>query len=351
MPSPSLLFPVLEVEEDLQVLDKTRLDASKTFIGEGGAVVTSLTIIPEIGVTAVDVFTPAAGDSSKYYLDWMYSGFTTNLDSTNNHIDFAEGGGAPVVAIVPAAAYTLAQLATAIKAAMEAVSPGSLTYTVSYDVLDQITISTTGVFSLFPETGKYRDVQLLKDIGFFYEQFTTGLASMTGKRTDHVIKIATATVGDGTSTALVKKYIRVFSVAGDKLYSTDSQIKENEPDILRYVSDGRSSFLTQHRLAQKDMFRWLDRKGYVDVYNNPFTKYSIPRIEELKDWSKFLTLRLIYQGLIVSTDDIFDRKSRSYKGMEVDARDRAVLRLDVDGDGKVDTFENIGIQFASVVRR
>lgn len=347
--SAGLLFPVLEVEQELQVMDKTRLSAVKSFIGQGGTAYTALTIKPDASATPISVLN---ADTDLQYLDWMYSAFTMNVDSYNNKIDFAEGEGAPVVATVTTGDYSLASLATAIKAALEAASPGLLTYTVSYDTLDRLTISTNSPISLFPETGKHRDNQLLPHIGFIVEDSFQQLKSVTGFRTDHVVKCVTLTMTDGVpSSASVKQYINLYSVAGDMLWSNDSMIAEHEPNIRKYVKDGRTSFLTQHRLAQKEILKWLDKNGYMDVYQKPFTKTTIPRISEVEQWSKFVVLRLIFEGLIVTVDDIFHKKMLTYKSAEVDARSRAELRLDVDGDGKVDVFESISMSSGVVVRR
>lgn len=351
MPVASILFPIIEVEDGVQLNDMTRINCAKSFIGTGASAATSLVIVPEVGVTAIDIFN--AGDKTLWYLDWLYTSFTTDIDSFNNKIDFIEDQ-VTAVATVASGSYTLAQLATAIKTALEAASPGILTYTVSYDSNDKLTISTTGVLSLLPQTGTNRLNQLLKHIGFAIEDKLQQAKSFTGTRTDYVIKKATLTLGDSNTspaTASIDAYLKVFSVNGDVLWSTDAQLAQHEPNILKYVPDGRATFLTQHRLAQTEIIRWLDKQGYVDIFNLPYTKFSIPDINEVTEWSKFLALRMIFEGMVVNIDDIFAKKSLTYKALEVDARNRAILRLDVDGDGKVDIFESIGIGSSVVLRR
>jgi hypothetical protein len=51
-------------------------------------------------------------------------------------------------------------------------------------------------------------------------------------------------------------------------------------------------------------------------------------------WSTYLALKLFFAGVQNATDDVFKRKASYYEKLEIEARDRAVLNLDLDGDGK-----------------
>lgn len=64
------IFCDLKLEPLVQVSDKTRLDASRSFIAKGDSAITLVEIEPDTGVGYVDV----TGDGSKdWYLDWAYS--------------------------------------------------------------------------------------------------------------------------------------------------------------------------------------------------------------------------------------------------------------------------------------
>ena len=67
---------------------------------------------------------------------------------------------------------------------------------------------------------------------------------------------------------------------------------------------------------------------------------------EGEDWSKFMTLRLIFEGLSNAIDDIFHEKAVRYRKMELEARDRAKYRVDLNNDGDVDDDE--GFDFRSI---
>lgn len=64
------LFPVLELEKVVQVGDKTRLDATKSFVSKGEAAVSLVRIKPE----ASESFITVTGSNAKdWFLDWAYA--------------------------------------------------------------------------------------------------------------------------------------------------------------------------------------------------------------------------------------------------------------------------------------
>lgn len=80
-----------------------------------------------------------------------FSWYTTN--SNNNKIDFMEGI-TPVTAIIPIGNYDQISIIPAIKTAMELVSPGLATFSLSINVITfKLTITSTVTFSLLFGTG------------------------------------------------------------------------------------------------------------------------------------------------------------------------------------------------------
>jgi hypothetical protein len=61
-----MIFPILELESQLRVNDKSRLDGSKSFLSPDEAAITLVEIEPEIGAGFIDV-------TSNRYLDWLYT--------------------------------------------------------------------------------------------------------------------------------------------------------------------------------------------------------------------------------------------------------------------------------------
>ena len=62
-----MIFPKLNLETVLQVEDKTRLNASRSFVSDGA--VTDVLIEPELGAGFISVFN---SDEEKWFLDWAY---------------------------------------------------------------------------------------------------------------------------------------------------------------------------------------------------------------------------------------------------------------------------------------
>lgn len=162
---------------------------------------------------------------------------------------------------------------------------------------------------------------------------------------------ATVVLVAASATASATQTIEVVTSEWDHLFSTDEDLRQHEPDILKWVVDGRSSFLDTHRRAQTLILKWLDKEGYVDIYGKPFTKEAIVDIEEVREWSTFLALKIIFEGISNAVDDIFHEKAKRYNAKMVEYRSKALLRLDVDGDGKAEEFEGITPAFGFIARR
>jgi hypothetical protein len=215
-----MIFIQSQLEEKVQVDDKTRIDATKTFISPDEAAITLFEIEPEASAGFVDV-------TSDKYLDWSYS---TAGDKT---------------------------------ATIRVTTDGS-------PVTKEVTIS-------------------------------------------------------------------VLSASDDKLFSNDKDIISHEVDIYRFLRPGRSTFLDFHRIAQKMILDDLDQRGLTDNQGNRLVKADIYDIEEVKEWSKYLALALIFKSVQSDVDDVYSIKSKGYMDMADRQKTRATLRLDLNADGNVDT--------------
>lgn len=154
-----------------------------------------------------------------------------------------------------------------------------------------------------------------------YQYSTTGTKTVT-------LRVTT----DGSPVTATKE-IEVLDAATDNLFSSDAELTSYEPKILSWVRAGRSSFLDVHRAAQQRILKVLDENGFWDKTDNPLTKEDIITIDDFQDWSKFMVLRLIFEGISNAIDDIFHEKAMRYRNLEAEARDRSRLRVDLDNDG------------------
>jgi hypothetical protein len=153
----------------------------------------------------------------------------------------------------------------------------------------------------------------------------------------------------GTTTTVTQS-VSVVTAADDYLFSNDYDIKALEPDILKYVPEGRKSYLNVHREAQKKIIDTLDEAGYTDTEGLKLTKAAVVDISEVRAWSKYLALSFIFRGIYNAVDDVFAEKARHYESMASKAFDRAKIRLDLDGDGEIAVGEAVEVVSRDLVR-
>jgi hypothetical protein len=245
-----MIFPVLETEDVVQVGDKTRLDASKSFVSKDEDPIIKVEIRPEATGDWVDV---TGASSTDWYLDWIYSGLSR--------------------AIVP-------------------------------------------------------EVRV-----------TTVLADPDATPDPIVAVNSTLT-----------KNVSVLTVADDKLFSKDQDLVALESDIMKWVPEGRASFLNVHRAAQVKILEALDESGAVDTAGAKLTKAAVVDVTEVKAWSRDMTLALIFANLSNAIDDVFERKSKKYWAETAKRKQRAVIRLDMNGDGVInaDETQSEGVNFRTM---
>lgn len=345
------LFPNLELENKVQINDMTRFVGRRSFASRGSSPLTTMTVKPGSDGPTVNIF---SSENDNRFLEWEFATFSIDIDATNNKLDFNEGGS-ELTATLSTNTYTIAALATEIKTQLDAA--GALTYTVTLSDDNQMTISVaSGSFSLLPETGTNRLVSILPIVGFitkpgFDDSDFSNETEVEGVIIRQLPRAVIIEVGDGSTTTSKTFYIQVLSVDGDALFSDDAGLKTHRSDILEWLPDGRNSFLHVHRRAQDSILEYLDRAGHTDINGDKLTLDAFVNLDEFKEWSKFLALRIIHDELSNDPDDDFFAKARDFEHSEEVKRNRAILRMDVDKDGKADVGEGIGILGGSVSRR
>lgn len=248
-----MICGVLEVENVIQVNDKTRLSAIKSFVTKGNDDIQKVEICPEYIDTDsefIDVTSPRPAD---WYLDWLYTGasraVTVKLRLTTTEAD-PDAMPTPIEAV--------------------------------------------------------------------YSDFSAAVS--------------------------------VVSVADDMLFSSDQDLMAIEPDISKWVPDGRSSWLNIHRAVQAKIVDWLNKSGIEDSAGHALTKEAIVDTTEVKYWSRDWTLALIYKGIQNASDDVFSEKAKYYFGEAAKGSQRAKLRLDLNDDGEVSIGESVNMVSRDLVR-
>lgn len=121
--------------------------------------------------------------------------------------------------------------------------------------------------------------------------------------------------------------INVVTAVQDNIYASDQDLKQYEPDILKWVENGRNTFLNTHRRAKKIMLDYLTREGYRNWDYSAFGGAEFYDIAEVNQWATFTALRLIFEGISNSTEDVFHEKSLRYSDMEMKWRSTVMLRI------------------------
>jgi hypothetical protein len=150
------------------------------------------------------------------------------------------------------------------------------------------------------------------------------------------VKNVTIRITTNLGTKLKFYSIDVLTEEEDALFSYDSDLFPYEPNLLKYLPKGKNSFIYAHRAAQKKILAFLDEQRIWKIDNTRYTKEDIVDKEEFNRWSIFQTLLIIFESSQVSNADIFQEKRLQYEADMKEARNRASLRLDADGDGNTD---------------
>lgn len=137
--------------------------------------------------------------------------------------------------------------------------------------------------------------------------------------------------------------VEVVTSATDSLFSSDQDLFNIEPDLIKYLPKGKSSFLWMHRKAQAEILEQLYKDGFLGSDGEKLTKAEILDVSEVKQWSTYMTLRSIFRFLSNQSDDVFDKKSKEYQNLEHMWRNLAVLKIDIDRSGALDDGESFNM--------
>jgi hypothetical protein len=143
-------------------------------------------------------------------------------------------------------------------------------------------------------------------------------------------KLLTITFIQGEEVKEITRSVLVKNASEEKLFSDDEMLLKLEHSINDLLPAGRSSFIYAHRMAQNEILRDLKERGFQ------VTAAQIFNIEDVSFWSKYLALAFIFESNVTSNVDIHTRKKLAYLAEADTARTRVIIKLDKNGDGKVD---------------
>lgn len=171
--------------------------------------------------------------------------------------------------------------------------------------------------------------------------------SKTGSVNNEMTVEVKVTASDASTKSQTSK-ILLLTESEDSLFSTDNDLVNYEHDILKHLPDGKSSWNYLHRRSQDRILSYLFEKGYKNTDGTPYTKAQIVDKYDYKEWSTFMTLKLIFGTVLNSKGDVFLEKSKFYENLESKAN-KTDLRVDTDSDGT--SNGTISLQGPMLVRR
>jgi PKD repeat protein len=148
---------------------------------------------------------------------------------------------------------------------------------------------------------------------------------------------------------VVVKQITVLTALDDRLFSSDKDLVAHEANIFDYLPKGFSSFNHVHRSAQQLILDSLSQRGYYTDTGVPLNKNDLFNVEEVKQWSKFLVLSMIFSNAQNEVGDFFAQKSQTYKDLSERSASRAFITLDPEQSGSPEQV--ISLTSGRLVRR
>lgn len=166
---------------------------------------------------------------------------------------------------------------------------------------------------------------------------------------DGVKELTVRITTDATPVTLTKQ-VEALSAEDDRLFSNDSDLVAIEHNVLKYVPEGRSSFKYLHREAQRQILEWFWINGFRATGNQRIEKADVIELEEVKFWSKYWVLKLLYQDLSNAPGDVFEAKSKLYEKEAHRWRETAGIKLDVNKDGIQGAYEGYNLTTRELIR-
>lgn len=144
--------------------------------------------------------------------------------------------------------------------------------------------------------------------------------------------------------------ISILTSADDKLFTADSDLLRIESDIHDMLPAGRSSFKFMHRKVRDLVLDWFNEMGFRNTDGTKISEDEVLDVDEVKKWSEYWVLGLIFEDASNTVDDKFGLKSKIYESKALEARKRAVIHLDLNKDAVVDNTEYVNVSSLSLRR-
>jgi hypothetical protein len=184
-----------------------------------------------------------------------------------------------------------------------------------------------------------------KDWYYDYAYSTTG---------DKVISVKITTTASPTPVVTtITKTVTVVSDATAALFSTDSDLKIIESDIMKWLPTGRFTYNNIHFRVQENILTDIKKNRILNSDGTDILKTQILDVKEVREWAAYSALAMIFNSISNAVDDVFSKKSFRYYEMAQRSQNLALnmLSLDLNKDSAITIDERLDLRSVGMVRR
>lgn len=147
--------------------------------------------------------------------------------------------------------------------------------------------------------------------------------------------------------------VSVVTAVADALFSSDNDLKAIEPDVMKWLPKGKSTWNFVHRKVQDKIVNEIYKNRILSNDGTKLTKDEFIDVDEVKEWAVYYALSIIFYSISNSVDDIFARKAQSYEKQKNEYMNLAmnILWLDYNKDGNLTAGEKQDFRSIAMVRR
>jgi hypothetical protein len=346
-----MIFGYIENEPVVQHDDRTRLSSTKSFVSKDEAKITRVEISPFgslvnfLGRRYTAAFTDYTAPG-QFVLTVNQTLYTVPYTTQQNRLDELND----LVLVINSNELANNITASVVDEQLVLTSTG---YSNEYSLIllegmTQVETSVPGGFDPvvggFVTVGEYSPTQTPKPSEWFLDwQYT---ASQVGP-----INVMVRITTDGEGVIFASPGLQVVTPATDLLWSSDQDLVLHEPDVLKWVPEGRSSFLNVHRKSQTAILEWLDAIRIHRSDGSRLMKQDLLVTTDVKELSTYYTLHFIYRGLQNKPDDVFALKAQDYMDLVLETKGRGRIQADMDQSLAIDSNEKRDLRSIRGVRR
>jgi len=127
------------------------------------------------------------------------------------------------------------------------------------------------------------------------------------------------------------------------VFADDTDLKSIQYNILNYLPKDETgtkaaNFIAAHAEAKRILFTWLREAGLrkfsvADGNYWDLDEWDFHDTQQIRTCAAYLALHVIQKNMIVSKDDIYDKKSKAFYSLAKESVNLPLLSMDMNDDG------------------